>query len=70
MTTADAGFQSGFDGTQAGINGRRQKRTPAGTPGNPGKEIPTMKQAMDEHSDCYRCAILAESRRQHISGIN
>ena len=34
------------------------------------EEIPTVKQAMDEHSDSCRCAILAESWRQHIAGIN
>jgi len=81
----DRGINNGFNdgckrrlGLEQGITGdagsmdrsRRQKRTPAGTLVDPGKEAPTMKQAMDKHSDSYRCAILAESWRQQIPGIN
>lgn len=65
------GLEQGITGDAGSMDrSRRQKQTPASALGDPGTEIPTMKQAMDEHSDCYRCAILAASWRQHIPGMN
>lgn len=65
------GLEQGITGDAGSMDRcRRQKLTPAGTLVDPGEESTTMKQAMDEHSHSCRCAILAESWRQHIPGIN